>query len=81
MNERKYHSGFGNQFESEAVPGALPVGRNSPQRAPGTASLSNWLPKPLWYLRSFIVCFLAALIVGAAWGAAWCADCGHGLGR
>ena len=34
MNERKYHSGFGNQFESEAVPGALPVGRNSPQRAP-----------------------------------------------
>ncbi len=27
-------SGFGNQFETEAVPGALPVGRNSPQRAP-----------------------------------------------
>jgi homogentisate 1,2-dioxygenase len=27
-------SGFGNQFASEAVPGALPVGRNSPQRAP-----------------------------------------------
>ncbi len=25
-------SGFGNTFESEAVPGALPVGRNSPQR-------------------------------------------------
>lgn len=25
-------SGFGNQFASEAVPGALPVGRNSPQR-------------------------------------------------
>jgi homogentisate 1,2-dioxygenase len=29
-----YQSGFGNQFSSEAVPGALPVGRNSPQRAP-----------------------------------------------
>src|SRR5579863_6439036 len=29
-----YQSGFGNQFQSEAVPGALPVGRNSPQRAP-----------------------------------------------
>ncbi|WP_321794809.1 homogentisate 1,2-dioxygenase [Caballeronia sp. J97] len=27
-------SGFGNRFESEALPGALPVGRNSPQRAP-----------------------------------------------
>ena len=34
MNELQYQSGFGNQFESEAVPGALPVGRNSPQRAP-----------------------------------------------
>ncbi len=29
-----YQCGFGNQFASEAVPGALPVGRNSPQRAP-----------------------------------------------
>ncbi len=29
-----YQSGFGNQFQSEAVEGALPVGRNSPQRAP-----------------------------------------------
>ena len=27
-----YQSGFGNSFETEAVPGALPVGRNSPQR-------------------------------------------------
>jgi len=27
-----YQSGFGNQFATEAVPGALPVGRNSPQR-------------------------------------------------
>ncbi|MFF0727069.1 homogentisate 1,2-dioxygenase [Streptomyces sp. NPDC004134] len=29
-----YLSGFGNQHSSEAVPGALPTGRNSPQRAP-----------------------------------------------
>ena len=29
-----YQSGFANQFASEAVPGALPQGRNSPQRAP-----------------------------------------------
>ena len=28
----RYQSGFGNHFASEAVPGALPVGRNSPQR-------------------------------------------------
>ncbi|WP_063733949.1 homogentisate 1,2-dioxygenase [Streptomyces sp. RTd22] len=29
-----YASGFGNEHSSEAVPGALPVGRNAPQRAP-----------------------------------------------
>ena len=29
-----YMSGFGNGFESEALPGALPRGRNSPQRCP-----------------------------------------------
>jgi homogentisate 1,2-dioxygenase len=29
-----YLSGFGNEHVSEAVPGALPVGRNAPQRAP-----------------------------------------------
>jgi homogentisate 1,2-dioxygenase len=32
--ELTYLSGFGNEHASEAVPGALPVGRNSPQRAP-----------------------------------------------
>ena len=30
----RYQSGFGNQFATESVAGALPVGRNSPQRAP-----------------------------------------------
>ncbi|OII65743.1 homogentisate 1,2-dioxygenase [Streptomyces sp. CC53] len=30
----EYLSGFGNEHQSEAVPGALPQGRNSPQRAP-----------------------------------------------
>ena len=30
----QYQPGFGNHFVSEAVPGALPVGRNSPQRPP-----------------------------------------------
>src|SRR5262245_39188252 len=30
----KYQSGFGNEFVTEALPGALPQGQNSPQRAP-----------------------------------------------
>ena len=54
-----YQSGFGNTFSTEAVRGALPVGQNSPQKAPkglyaevlsGTAftapraeNLSSWL--------------------------------------
>jgi len=29
-----YQSGFGNEFVSEAVPGALPEGQNAPQKAP-----------------------------------------------
>jgi len=57
----RYQSGFGNAFSSEAIKGALPVGRNSPQRPPkglyaevlsGTAftapraeNLSCWLYK------------------------------------
>src|SRR5215813_11533787 len=32
--ELQYQPGFGNQFVTEAVPGALPVGRNSPQKPP-----------------------------------------------
>jgi homogentisate 1,2-dioxygenase len=30
----KYLSGFGNEFATEAVEGALPIGQNSPQKAP-----------------------------------------------
>ncbi|WP_374773271.1 homogentisate 1,2-dioxygenase [Streptomyces sp. NBC_01310] len=30
----EYLTGFGNEHSSQAVPGALPIGRNSPQRAP-----------------------------------------------
>ncbi|PSH02950.1 MAG: homogentisate 1,2-dioxygenase [Acidobacteria bacterium] len=29
-----YQSGFGNEFATEAVPGALPVGQNAPQKTP-----------------------------------------------
>src|SRR6266436_3681380 len=54
-----YMSGFGNSFETEALPGALPLGRNSPQKvnyglyaeqlsgspftAPQTANQRTWL--------------------------------------
>jgi homogentisate 1,2-dioxygenase len=33
-DEFRYASGFGNEFTTEAVDGALPEGRNSPQKAP-----------------------------------------------
>src|ERR1700757_2723781 len=33
-DEFRYSSGFGNEFATEAVAGALPAGRNSPQQAP-----------------------------------------------
>jgi homogentisate 1,2-dioxygenase len=32
--EIKYQSGFGNEFATEAVPGALPIGQNAPQKHP-----------------------------------------------
>ncbi|MEY2927469.1 MAG: hypothetical protein RL367_1946 [Pseudomonadota bacterium] len=34
MSQLRYQAGFGNEFASETVPGALPVGQNSPQRPP-----------------------------------------------
>ncbi len=34
MNSLNYQIGFGNAFATEALPGALPAGRNSPQRCP-----------------------------------------------
>ena len=34
QDEYRYQPGFGNEFVTEAVGGALPAGRNSPQRAP-----------------------------------------------
>ncbi|HET7370525.1 MAG TPA: homogentisate 1,2-dioxygenase, partial [Gammaproteobacteria bacterium] len=32
--EHSYQSGFGNEFATEALPGVLPVGQNSPQKVP-----------------------------------------------
>ena len=34
IEKLRYQTGFGNEFATEAVEGALPVGQNSPQRAP-----------------------------------------------
>lgn len=34
IQAHRYQSGFGNEFISEALPGALPVGQNSPQKVP-----------------------------------------------
>ena len=34
MDDQTTLCGFGNQLSSEALPGALPTGRNSPQRCP-----------------------------------------------
>ena len=33
MSDLRYQSGFGNEFATEAVPGALPKGQNAPQNA------------------------------------------------
>src|SRR6202035_1979681 len=33
-DELQYQSGFGNEFATEAVPGALPQGQNAPQKHP-----------------------------------------------
>src|SRR5690606_40182092 len=34
LTELSYQAGFGNAFATEALPGALPQGQNSPQRCP-----------------------------------------------
>lgn len=34
VNTLNYQSGFANEFATESLPGALPVGRNSPQKCP-----------------------------------------------
>jgi homogentisate 1,2-dioxygenase len=37
-----YQSGFGNEFATEALPGTLPVGRNSPQRCAHGLYAEQW---------------------------------------
>ena len=61
MSPTRYLHGFGNEFESEALPGALPMGQNSPQRCPyglyaeqlsGSAfTAPNHLNKRSWLYR------------------------------
>ena len=57
----RYQSGFGNEFSSEAMPGALPVGQNNPQQPPlglyteqisGTAfTVPNDRNRRTWFYR------------------------------
>jgi homogentisate 1,2-dioxygenase len=57
----EYQSGFGNEFASEALPGALPVGQNNPQKPPlglyteqlsGTAfTVPNHANRRTWFYR------------------------------
>ena len=53
-----YLSGFGNEFASEALPGALPEGQNSPQRCPyglyaeQISIPENWRKSASWKTRS-----------------------------
>ena len=59
-----YQTGFANHFATEAVEGALPVGRNSPQRpALGlyaeqlSGAIIAWLNRPVaWPLMSKYFC-------------------------
>jgi homogentisate 1,2-dioxygenase len=62
MSDRlSYLSGFGNEHASEALPGALPVGQNSPQRPPlglfaeqisGTPfTVPRWEARRVWLYR------------------------------
>ncbi len=61
MTGHQYSSGFGNEFASEAVPGALPVGQNNPQKPPlglyteqlsGTAfTVPNHRNRRTWFYR------------------------------
>ena len=58
-NAPAYMTGFGNHFATEAAPGALPVGQNSPQKTPmglyaeqlsGTAFTAH-MPERTWCYR------------------------------
>lgn len=61
MSELEYLTGFGNHLQSEAEPGALPAGQNSPQRPPlglyaeqlsGTAfTVANHRNRRTWLYR------------------------------
>ena len=61
IEQPSYQSGFGNEFASEAIPGALPEGQNNPQKPPlglyteqlsGTAfTVPNRRNRRTWFYR------------------------------
>jgi len=48
----QYQSGFGNEFATEVVPGALPIGQNSPQKSPLGLYTEQWSGSPFTAPRS-----------------------------
>ena len=46
MSDLRYQSGFCNEFATESIPGALPVGQNSPQKAPFGLYTELWTGTP-----------------------------------
>src|SRR4051794_22623381 len=49
----QYQSGFGNEFATEAIPGALPKGQNSPQNHPLGLYTEQFSGSPFTAPRSF----------------------------
>src|SRR5437867_2186 len=52
MSELNYQSGFCNEFATEALPGALPQGQNSPQRVAYGLYAELWTGTPFMSPRA-----------------------------
>jgi homogentisate 1,2-dioxygenase len=66
MDSRKYQNGFGNHFATEAVPGALPEGRNSPHGVVTPPDPMRWMVaedtfRPPWYRRNLMSEFMGLM--------------------
>ncbi len=90
----RYMSGFGNEFETESLPGALPRGQNSPQRCPyglyaeqmsGTAfTAPNGVNRRSWLYRIRPSVLHARHFAGLAWPlwkTAPCVEAPPGIGQ
>lgn len=62
-NAPAYQTGFANHFATEAVEGALPVGRNSPQR-PALGLYAEQLSGAAFTARATIICAAGSIVCG-----------------